>query len=313
MTPEELVLKAYGDCEGPFGFRMPSELAKVAEKALEGMSSEIKMELACEINGETIPGLCRLAILPEESDHLEDKNERTDKALVMTESVDRDREVVMANGCSWKDFQKNPQVTWCHNYCQLPVGRAIYVTRNKSSNPKKNGWVAKTRYHARPKDFVGEWFADGVWGLISEGALPGKSIGFLPIKARAVGEKDLIARPDMAKCGWVIEKCLILEYAVGVLPVNADTLQISVGKLRQKGILGLDRVLEAMDFVMPAQGKTLEDETIDTPVGVLPFTVGGDQVIDHKSTETIFQEELANVEIGDMIRDEFDCMCGRIG
>ena len=54
-----------------------------------------------------------------------DEDERTITAVISTDIVDREREVLLPNGAEFEHFLKNPVVLWAHDYKQPPVGRAL--------------------------------------------------------------------------------------------------------------------------------------------------------------------------------------------
>lgn len=309
------VKSVFGDCGGPLGFPMMSDVAREVEGVLSEQDDDIRSAFHAEINGHMVDGYCRLAFLPESPDYLELGNERTDLSLVMTESVDIDREVVLADGCNWKNFQRNPVVTFGHCTGQLPIGRALWIKRQKSSLPAKNGWTAKTRYHPRPDNWEGPWLPDGVWALIKSNSLPGKSIGFIPIEVRPVEQKDLEKRPDMARARWVIKKCMILEYAVGAIPRNHDSLVQAVGKLRTEGISGVEIALESMGLIVPAT------KALDTPKPTgshtneslnCPPAPTAERVEDVIDVNAVMSTALKGAGVGQMVKDEFGRMCGQI-
>jgi len=311
MNRKQIIEKAYGDCEGPLGFRMPSALAAIAEAAIKALPEDIRTEFSTTIGGQKVAGYRRLAVVSSQ-ETLDENNERTDKALIMAESVDRDREVVKADGCNWREFKTNPQVTWNHDYYSLPVGKCMYVVRNKASEPKNNGWVAKTRYHSKPEGWDGDWFVDALWGLISTGSLPAKSIGFIPTSMRPVTEKDLKLRPDMAEARLVIDKALILEYAVGVIPVNPDALQTAVEKMRTKGVKGLDHVRSEMGVVIPGGEPGLILPEADVEPAAAKMVPSATRTLTLPSVAEQVRKSLDSTDVSQAVKKGFDYACGRI-
>lgn len=266
MEVEKLLKKWYGDATGPLGFRMPSEAAKALEAELKDTASDVRAAFKCQIDDIEVEGYMRKAVIPEQSDTV--TKERADKSLIMTESIDRDREVVFADGCDFKSFMANPVVTFMHNYRDVPVGKALWVQRQKSDTPKRNGWMAKTVYYTRPPEYEDRdlpWLADAVWHLIQQGGMLGKSIGFAPKQIRPPSEKEIIARPELAQVPYVIAKCVVYEYAVGAIPVNPDALVQTVGKMRDGckggiGLKGIDHVLEQIGTLIPGGSTVAADQ-----------------------------------------------------
>ena len=109
-----------------------------------------------------------------------------------------------------------------------PVGRSLWrkVTRDGASR----GVKAKTVYPAKPESWGDDpWPPDKVFTLIQAGLLNGKSIGWIPTKAHYanVQEQTANAWPDGT---LVVEEWLLIEYAVGTIPVNPETVVEIVSK-----------------------------------------------------------------------------------
>src|SRR4029077_5995519 len=92
------------------------------------------------------------------------------------------------------------------------------------------GIKAKTNYPAKPESWGDEpWPPDKVFTLIQAGLLNGKSIGWLPTKAHYADSKELIDN-NYPENPLVIEEWLLVEYAVGTIPVNPETVVQIVSK-----------------------------------------------------------------------------------
>lgn len=203
--------RAYGDAEGPFGFPMPSAVAREVERIWK------RLPTACREMGFT--RMAEPAVTVEVS-----ADERTDVSLVTTDAVDRDREVVLPDGGDWRQFEKNPVVTFAHRYDELPVGRALWIKRHRDAS--HNGWLAKTHYTDRPEGWEGQWFPDALWHFVKSGDLPGKSIGFLPLEVSAPSAEEVSSRPDLKGVRRLIRRWLALEYAVAPVQSNPEALVI---------------------------------------------------------------------------------------
>ncbi len=246
--------KAYGDAMGPLGFPMHSDAAREIETALKNQSADIRNLFSTTIKGQKVEGYIRRA---KASEFLEtDEDSRTDVSLVSTASVDRDFEIVSPNGLDWSQWRKNPIVTFAHIYDALPVGRGLWVKRQKSDTPKKDGWIAKTQYSTIPPDWNTGWFPDAVFHMTTEKVIRGKSIGFIPLEIKPPQEADIKKRPDLAAVSWMITKALILEYAVAPVQSNPDSLVQSVSK--SLGSIP-DCVLAELGLVFPSDTKSLDD------------------------------------------------------
>jgi len=237
--------KVYGDSEGPLGFPMRSDVAKDLEKVIENLDSDCK-ELMDN-------GICRVGKAAKVDPDLE---ARTEVSFVTMDSIDRDKEVVLPKGMDWKQWRKNPVVTWAHNYKELPVGRGLWAKKGEKNGNR--GFLAKTEYIGKPEGHEGEWFADSVWHYVKEGYLPGKSIGFIPLEVRAPKEDEIKNRPEMAEVNRVISKSMIIEYAVCPVQSNPDALIDTVSK----GIVLPEVIADDLGLVVPetaVQKIKLED------------------------------------------------------
>jgi hypothetical protein len=241
--------RAYGDCEGPFGFPMASDVAKVIEEVWKGVSAECK-----EV------GFKRTLVLPAGMELKE--AERADISFVTTDAVDRDFELMDPKGADWKQFLKNPVVTFAHQYDQLPVGRSLWVKR--WSDKGHDGWLAKTRYTERPPAWTSDWIPDAVWHFIKSGDLPGKSIGFIPTEVRPPETKEIEQRPELAKVRRIISKFLVLEYAIAPVQSNPEALVVSVAKAKTAG-LAVGGILETLGMLIPSEVPEIKIEVEPEP------------------------------------------------
>jgi len=195
------------DTEGPFGVPMKDAVAKAVDDLLKAHPG----------HGDALVKLAGSA-------DVEVGEERTEVSTITTESVDRDREVVVAKGIDLRPYKSNPVVLLNHSWHSLPVGKALWVKSDGAA------LKARTQYAKRPADHVGEWAPDAVYGLVRQGMLPGKSIGFIPLESKAPEPKDVRARPELADARRIITKSVLLEYSVVAIPSNADALVEAVSK-----------------------------------------------------------------------------------
>src|SRR5262245_48516510 len=114
-------LSCYGDCEGPLGFPMTDASAKALDELLAahpGAEYEtLVVEKATGGSG-TLPGQLELRA-----------GERADVSWIMTEALDRKRDVVLVSGFRDELYKLNPIVTLNHNYTIEPVGRSVWRRR----------------------------------------------------------------------------------------------------------------------------------------------------------------------------------------
>ncbi len=230
--------KCYGDATGPLGLPMESSQARALEDLLKGASAKCRDLGLMRCTPDVVKA-------PDP-----DKVERTEISFVTTNSLDRDREVVLAKGGDWKTFMKNPVVQFAHDYSMPPIGKALWV--RKDTKGGLEGWAAKTLYAKRPDTHPAqaEWVPDTIWHFVSEGFMPGKSIGFIPLNYRPPEEKEIKANPSWAKARGVIDKWVALEYSVTPVQSNPDALVTEISKMAKKG-MSMKEFYEAAGFVIP--------------------------------------------------------------
>lgn len=249
----KLVMKqTYGGCVGPLGFPMKDGIAKEIDILLKKIPDDIKSAVSTTIDGEEVQGYCRVYQHPK-AVHV-DLDERTDVSLITTASVDRDNEIVLPNGLDMKQFRRNMVVTFAHIYNALPVGKALWIKREKNDNPNKDGWLAKTKYTSKPETWTGDWFQDAILHMVSEGDLMGKSIGFIPTEIRPPNESDIKTRPELAGVSYIIAKAILLEYAIAPVQSNPDALTTTLSKC--KGLP--DSILDNFGIILPENTLSLE-------------------------------------------------------
>jgi hypothetical protein len=208
-------LKTYGDTTGPLGFPMKDAEARALDQLLASLPEvDYRKQVVEKAMTEINPG------------------ERADVSWISTESLDRDRDVVLAAGMDDSQFKSNPIVTIAHNYALPPVGKSLW--RRKVRDGQLHGIKAKTIYPARPDDWQGgAWPPDNAFALVKSGLMVGKSIGFLTLEASPPMQEEIQARPEWSGARRIVRKWLLLEYALHWLPTNQDAIveQVSKGEV----------------------------------------------------------------------------------
>ncbi len=147
-----------------------------------------------------------------------DVKERTVKAIITTDGVDSDKEVVLTSGLKFDRFQKNPVVLWMHQ-ADVPIGKSLWQKVGKRQV------MAKTQ-------FATTAVAQEVFKLFEEGILKGWSIGMDPssMKIRDMEEGDVRKRKEWIGAKRMIESADIVEYSAVSVPANPDALNRAYGK-----------------------------------------------------------------------------------
>ncbi|MCI0464714.1 MAG: hypothetical protein L0Z62_47935 [Gemmataceae bacterium] len=209
-------LKTHYDTEGPFGIPMRERQARALDELVRGLPREEPYEprttLLTKGPSELLPG------------------ERADVSWISEESIDRQGEIVLAAGMDDSHFKLNPIVTMQHAYWMPPVGRSLW--RRRVRDGELIGIKAKTQYPTRPNAWPPDchWPPDVAFTLVQNGLLRGKSVGFLPTKARRPTDEEIERNPTLGKVRFIIEKWVLLEYACVYLPAQQNAVVEAVSK-----------------------------------------------------------------------------------
>lgn len=152
--------------------------------------------------------------------------ERSDISVITDGSVDSDHEIVLPKGLSFERYQKNPIVTFGHNWGAPPVAKSLWQ--------KLIGghiWKAKTQYVSRPETLTKEqsWLPDTIWHLVKEGFLPGKSVGGLG-KVREITKEEYDANPSWKSAKTIIDEMVVYEYSIVPIQANKNAIVEAVAK-----------------------------------------------------------------------------------
>lgn len=135
------------------------------------------------------------------SDVKADSKSGTFKAVITSEAIDRDGEVILLNGWDFDNFMKNPVVLRGHNYWDLPVAKATSL-QVVNGQVIANGEFASEA--ANPK-------AQQVRNLYDDGFINAVSVGF----------RVLQRNPENRR---IIEKQELLEFSFVTVPSNPEAM-----------------------------------------------------------------------------------------
>lgn len=293
--------KSYGDCEGPLGLPLKSEVARDLEATLESLDAD------CKALVEQAGGLLRKARIAEVQI---EEGERADISLVTTDALDLDGEVMLPDGLDWGPFRKNGgPVTFGHNYQLPPVGRCAWLIRNESPN----GWKAKTLYHPRPgPDVLPEhaaWLPDVAYHYVRDLGMHGRSIGYVPTRTRKATPAEISARPELRQAK-VIASAKVFEYAITAIPCNQQAVVELVGKAAKAGIPTPEALLDAFGIIIPGLG--------DSPAGGGSASREDSRDAEVPPTITVAEvkamvaQRLAALDLGGLVAGTIDKLRGRI-
>lgn len=141
---------------------------------------------------------------------IEDNESNKFRVVVTTEWVDRDWEVLKAEGIDFEAYMKNPVVLVDHRYTiDSIVWKTLSITQENWQTIAE-GIFADTENAKIVKELYNGWFVKTV------------SIGFIP-KARNQDDK------------LIIEKSEMLEFSFVAVPANPEALSLD-GKLYKKAV-----------------------------------------------------------------------------
>lgn len=148
----------------------------------------------------------------------EELEERTVRFKISSEVVDRDGDILIAKGCDFTNFAKNPQFLAFHNYHEYPLGipknwgiegDAVYCdvyfpTIEELSTDKESA-----SEKAKLVDFTYHCYKTGMLNAVS--------VGFIPKEASPLEEG-----------GMEITEWELLEFSAVSVPANQDALAQAV-------------------------------------------------------------------------------------
>lgn len=144
-----------------------------------------------------------------------DEEERTVTAIISSDAVDRDSEVLLPKGMDSTRFEENAVVLFAHNSHEPPIGKAIWI-KTKGKNVIAGVKFATTA------------FAEEIWQLFKGGFLKAFSVGFIPIDGRKPEPKDIVKNPEWANARFIYTKWELLEFSAVPVPANPDALVAAV-------------------------------------------------------------------------------------
>ena len=195
------------------------------ETILEDLEEDMEL-IECEykFDGNTKEsfGLCKATDINEE--------ERSVVAVISTDSIDRDKEVLVPKGMNADEFRKNPVIPWSHNTYQPPIGKALWLKQGRKQI------TAKIRFATTD-------LAEEVWQLFKGGFLHAFSVGFIPTEGRRPDPDDIKSNPLLAECRFMYTKWTLTEFSPVTVPANAEALATAV---KSKSITISDELSKAL-------------------------------------------------------------------
>ncbi len=137
-------------------------------------------------------------------------SDRTVKFVITTDDVDRERDVIDPAGVDTSDFEKNPVVLFAHSHHDLPIGKAVHLSKQPG---KIEATVEFATEEQNPQ-------AERVFQLVRGGFLNATSIGFRPLEWVFNEERR----------GVDFTAVELLEFSIVPVPANAHALIANTDK-----------------------------------------------------------------------------------
>ena len=148
----------------------------------------------------------------------EEMGERTVRFKISSEVVDRDGDILIAKGCDFTNFAKNPQFLAFHNYREYPLG----IPKNwgvEGDSVYCDVYFPKLEELATDAEQASEKakLVDFTYHCYKTGMLNAVSVGFIPKEASPLKEG-----------GKEITEWELLEFSAVSVPANQDALAQAV-------------------------------------------------------------------------------------
>ena len=184
----------------------------------------------------------------------EELEERTVRFKISSEVVDRDGDILIAKGCNFENFKKNPQFLGFHNYHEYPLGipknwgvegDAVYCdvyfpTIEELSTDKESA-----SEKAKLVDFTYHCYKTGMLNAVS--------VGFIAN----------LAEPNTATGGYIVKDWELLEFSAVTVPANQDAIAQAVksfGDDEAKGMIDPIERLKVVEKELDECKKTITEQ-----------------------------------------------------
>lgn len=180
----------------------------------------------------------------------EEMGERTVRFKISSEVVDRDGDILIAKGCDFTNFAKNPQFLAFHNYREYPLGipknwgvegDAVYCDVYFPKLEELATDAEQASEKAKLVDFTYHCYKTGMLNAVS--------VGFIPKEASPLEEG-----------GMEITEWELLEFSAVSVPANQDALAQAV---KSFGINEND-LIDPIERIKSLEEKIkgIEDDTV---------------------------------------------------
>ena len=184
-------------------------------------------------------------------------------AVITSETIDRDGEVLIPSGMNSKEFDRNPTLFWNHDYAE-PVGKAVGQLKRKEREI-----VADFVFAKRPDGYAGEFFPEVAAALVGQGIVSGVSVGYVPEEGGVRMATDIDRKKYGGSVSRIFSRWKLLEVSLAPLQANPEALITAVKKglcspIGAKRWFGIDvpkRIVVTVD--VPARSTEQKRKPID--------------------------------------------------
>lgn len=186
--------------------------------------------------------------------------ERTVRFKISSEVIDRDGDILIAKGCDFENFAKNPLFLGFHDRDDYPLGipknwgvegNAVYcdvyfpTIKELSTNPDEASEKAK--------------LVDYTYHCYKTGMLNAVSVGFIP--------KDM--EPNNATGGYIFKEWELLEFSAVAVPANQDAIAQAVKSFGDRG----RDIIDPLERIKALEEKVFEKNEDEVIVDGNPIEV----------------------------------------
>ena len=188
----------------------------------------------------------------------EELDERTVRFKISSEVVDRDGDILVAKGCDFSNFKKNPQFLGFHNQHDFPLGKpknwgvegnSVYCDVYFPTLEELSSDPASASEKAKLVDFCYHCYKTGMLNAVS--------VGFI-----AKEYEEIIDKAGYVT-GFKILEWELLEFSAVAVPANQDAIAQAVKSFGEEGrdiVDPLERIKDCERQIAQCQ-KEIKEQT----------------------------------------------------
>ena len=217
-------------------------MTKVNQESEKEEFETIDIDQKAKLSGDKqfAVGICKVSEIDDE--------ERTVTAVISSDAIDRDGEILKPRGMNADNFVKNPVVPWSHSAWEPPIGKALWIKKGTKRI------LAKVKFAMTNR-------AEEVWQLFKGKFLNAFSVGFMPTKGHNPTPDEVKKDPRLAEARFIYDEWELLEFSPVTVPANPEALAQAV---KSKSVAISKNMLETLKVEIiedePIEVKELDDE-----------------------------------------------------